>query len=190
MPFSERVSRLKSSLIREILAAAQRPEVMSFAGGLPAESMLPKVEWAEMPVTLGQYGMSEGEPALREVLAAEARALGIQCDASQILVVSGQATFTANEPVPPTAKLTVSLYSASAGDTPAGRLAKRTLFVKQPGQVPFRLDYAPAKVKSGERYLLSGRILLGGRPLYLTQEPVAVDLSNGGEVELPLQPVR
>ncbi|RMS80562.1 hypothetical protein CFBP6109_01325 [Pseudomonas syringae pv. cerasicola] len=36
MAFSERVSRLKSSLIREILAAAQRPQVMSFAGGLPA----------------------------------------------------------------------------------------------------------------------------------------------------------
>jgi DNA-binding transcriptional MocR family regulator len=89
MAFSERISRLKSSLIREILAAAQRPEVMSFAGGLPAESMLPKVEWAQMPVSMGQYGMSEGEPALREVLAAEARALGVACDASQVLIVSG-----------------------------------------------------------------------------------------------------
>ncbi|WP_440856295.1 PLP-dependent aminotransferase family protein [Pseudomonas syringae] len=89
MAFSERVSRLKSSLIREILAAAQRPEVMSFAGGLPAEAMLPKVEWADMPVALGQYGMSEGEPALREALAADARALGIECDASQVMVVSG-----------------------------------------------------------------------------------------------------
>ena len=89
MAFSERISRLKSSLIREILAAAQRPEVMSFAGGLPAEPMLPKVEWAEMPVSMGQYGMSEGEPALREAIAAEARSLGIQCDASQVLIVSG-----------------------------------------------------------------------------------------------------
>ncbi|WP_085631226.1 PLP-dependent aminotransferase family protein [Pseudomonas sp. R16(2017)] len=89
MAFSERVSRLKSSLIREILAAAQRPEVMSFAGGLPAEAMLPNVEWSDMPVTLGQYGMSEGEPALRERLAAEARALGLPCAASQVLVVSG-----------------------------------------------------------------------------------------------------
>jgi DNA-binding transcriptional MocR family regulator len=89
MAFSERVSRLKSSLIREILAAAQRPEVMSFAGGLPAEAMLPKVEWADMPVALGQYGMSEGEPELREALAAEARAIGLQCDASQVLIVSG-----------------------------------------------------------------------------------------------------
>ncbi|WP_236182463.1 MULTISPECIES: aminotransferase-like domain-containing protein [Pseudomonas] len=89
MAFSERVSRLKSSLIREILAAAQRPEVMSFAGGLPAEAMLPKVEWADMPLSLGQYGMSEGEPALREALAAEARALGLSCESSQVLVVSG-----------------------------------------------------------------------------------------------------
>ncbi|PCM47756.1 GntR family transcriptional regulator [Pseudomonas fluorescens] len=89
MAFSERVSRLKSSLIREILAAAQRPEVMSFAGGLPAEAMLPKVEWSDMPLALGQYGMSEGEPALREALAAEARALGLACEASQVLVVSG-----------------------------------------------------------------------------------------------------
>ncbi|UNG20609.1 PLP-dependent aminotransferase family protein [Stutzerimonas zhaodongensis] len=89
MAFSERVDRLKSSLIREILAAAQRPEVMSFAGGLPAESMLPQVEWAEMPASMGQYGMSEGEPALREAIAAEARAIGVSCSASQVLIVSG-----------------------------------------------------------------------------------------------------
>ncbi|WP_434560113.1 PLP-dependent aminotransferase family protein [Pseudomonas sp. R1-6] len=89
MAFSERVSRLKSSLIREILAAAQRPEVMSFAGGLPAEAMLPKVEWTAMPLSMGQYGMSEGEPALREALAAQARSLGLACEASQVLVVSG-----------------------------------------------------------------------------------------------------
>ncbi|MDP3847300.1 MAG: PLP-dependent aminotransferase family protein [Pseudomonas sp.] len=89
MAFSERVTRLKSSLIREILAAAQRPEVMSFAGGLPAEAMLPKVEWAEMPASMGQYGMSEGEPALREAIAFDARALGVPCDANQVLIVSG-----------------------------------------------------------------------------------------------------
>lgn len=89
MAFSERITRLKSSLIREILAAAQRPEVMSFAGGLPAEEMLPALDWAQMPTSMGQYGMSEGEPALREAIAAEARALGVPCTASQVLVVSG-----------------------------------------------------------------------------------------------------
>ncbi len=89
MAFSERVTRLKSSLIREILAAAQRPEVMSFAGGLPAESMLPALDWTGMPASMGQYGTSEGEPQLRELLAAEARALGLECQASQVLVLSG-----------------------------------------------------------------------------------------------------
>lgn len=89
MAFSERIARLKSSLIREILAAAQRPEVMSFAGGLPAEPMLPQVDWSAMPTSVGQYGMSEGEPALREAIAAEARALGVPCEASQVLIVSG-----------------------------------------------------------------------------------------------------
>lgn len=89
MPFSERVTRLKSSLIREILAAAQRPEMMSFAGGLPAETMLPHSEWSGMPRSIGQYGMSEGEPQLREALAAQARALGIPCEASQVMIVSG-----------------------------------------------------------------------------------------------------
>lgn len=89
MAFSERVTRLKSSLIREILAAAQCPEVMSFAGGLPAQAMLPALDWDDMPLTIGQYGMSEGEPHLRELLAAQARALGVPCQASQVLVVSG-----------------------------------------------------------------------------------------------------
>ncbi|MBV7562584.1 PLP-dependent aminotransferase family protein [Pseudomonas sp. sia0905] len=89
MAFSERISRLKSSLIREILAAAQRPDVMSFAGGLPAEEMLPVLDWSQMPASMGQYGMSEGEPALREAIAAEARLLGVSCEASQVLIVSG-----------------------------------------------------------------------------------------------------
>lgn len=89
MAFSERIARLKGSLIREILAAAQRPEVMSFAGGLPAEPMLPKVDWSAMPTSVSQYGMSEGEPELRELIAADARKLGINCDASQVLVTCG-----------------------------------------------------------------------------------------------------
>jgi DNA-binding transcriptional MocR family regulator len=42
--------------------------MMSFAGGLPAEAMLPKSEWSDMPRSIGQYGMSEGEPQLREAL--------------------------------------------------------------------------------------------------------------------------
>jgi len=42
-----------------------------------------------MPASLGQYGMIEGEPALREAIAEEARAIGVSCSASQVLIVSG-----------------------------------------------------------------------------------------------------
>jgi DNA-binding transcriptional MocR family regulator len=51
--------------------------------------MLPAVDWAAMPVSMGQYGMSEGEPELREAIAAEARQLGVDCQAAQVLIVSG-----------------------------------------------------------------------------------------------------
>lgn len=87
--FSERIERLMGSLIREILAAAQRPEVISFAGGLPAASCLPKLDFTGMPQSLAQYGTTEGEPELRELIAAQARKMGLDCTAQQVLVLSG-----------------------------------------------------------------------------------------------------
>ncbi len=87
--FSERTSRLTSSLVRDILAATQRPGMISFAGGLPAPQTLHLPDWDAVPVEALQYGPSEGEPALREAIAEQARALGIACDSSQVLVLSG-----------------------------------------------------------------------------------------------------
>ncbi|MBV8634533.1 MAG: PLP-dependent aminotransferase family protein [Burkholderiaceae bacterium] len=87
--FSERINRLSGSLIREILAAAQRPEVISFAGGLPAAEKLPAFDWSAAPQSLAQYGMSEGEPALRAKLAEHVSGLGLPCKPEQVLIVSG-----------------------------------------------------------------------------------------------------
>lgn len=87
--FAQRIQNLTSSIIREILAAAQKPGVISFAGGLPAADSFPEPDWSSLPERLRQYGMSEGEPELREAIAAEARTKGIRCDASQVLVLSG-----------------------------------------------------------------------------------------------------
>ena len=87
--FALRIQYLTSSIIREILAAAQKPGVISFAGGLPAAASFPEVDWSTLPESLKQYGMSEGEPELREAIAAEARAKGLKCEASQVLVLSG-----------------------------------------------------------------------------------------------------
>lgn len=87
--FSERVSRLDSSLIREILAITQRPDVISFAGGLPATDIMPPLDLADAPAELRQYGATEGEPWLREAIAAYATAEGRPCTAAQVLVLSG-----------------------------------------------------------------------------------------------------
>ena len=87
--FAQRIQYLTSSIIREILAAAQKPGVISFAGGLPAAASFPEVDWSTLPESFKQYGMSEGEPELREAIAAEARAKGLKCEASQVLVLSG-----------------------------------------------------------------------------------------------------
>jgi 2-aminoadipate transaminase len=87
--FSERVSRLTSSLVREILASAQRPGMISFAGGLPAPNAFPAFDWPSVPSSAAQYGMSEGEPELREAIATYVTAQGLPCTAEQILVVSG-----------------------------------------------------------------------------------------------------
>ncbi len=87
--FSERIDRLTSSLVRDILSATQQPGMISFAGGLPAPDELPVPDWSGIPASAAQYGPSEGEPALREAIAEHARRVGIDCEASQVLVVSG-----------------------------------------------------------------------------------------------------
>lgn len=87
--FSERIDRLTSSLVRDILSATQQPGMISFAGGLPAPDAMPTPDWSAVPAHALQYGPSEGEPVLREAIAARARELGVDCDASQVLVVSG-----------------------------------------------------------------------------------------------------
>ena len=71
--FSERANQLQSSFIREILKITQRPEIISFAGGLPSPETFPveqmktafdKVLSDNGKVAL-QYGPTDGYPPLR-----------------------------------------------------------------------------------------------------------------------------
>ncbi len=39
--FAQRAQRMKSSMIRELLKLAEKPEIISFAGGLPAPELFP-----------------------------------------------------------------------------------------------------------------------------------------------------
>lgn len=61
-PLSLDGQRLKRSMMRQLIAVTAQPDVISFAGGLPAPELLPVVEWAECTArTLAE----DGPPALQ-----------------------------------------------------------------------------------------------------------------------------
>jgi len=89
---------LRASDIREILKVTQQPEVISFAGGLPASELLPAVEMAELArdlllddgVRALQYAPTEGLRFLREAIADRLRGRwDLRRSADEVLVVSG-----------------------------------------------------------------------------------------------------
>jgi len=75
--FSERISTLQPSAIREILKVTQDPTVISFAAGNPAPESFPAAEMAEIAAEIFaneassalQYGVSEGYAPLRTLTA-------------------------------------------------------------------------------------------------------------------------
>ncbi len=86
--FSDRIDDLRPSPIRTVLGVVDRPGMVSFAGGLPATSMLPEWSGAVSPDLL-QYGASEGEPTLRREVAKRLRALGVDAPDHRVIILSG-----------------------------------------------------------------------------------------------------
>lgn len=96
--FARRMQSLKASDIRELLKLTSRPEVISFAGGLPAPELFPIAEvqqavarvLAEAGPAALQYSTSEGHAPLRTRIADRMRAtLGTSFTADDILVTTG-----------------------------------------------------------------------------------------------------
>ena len=95
--FSERARQLQSSVIREILKVTVRPEVISFAGGLPSPATFPvermraaydAVLSRQGKVAL-QYGPTDGYSPLREWIADSLSSGGARIAPEQVLMVSG-----------------------------------------------------------------------------------------------------
>lgn len=96
--FATRSSRMKASEIRELLKLLDRPDIISFAGGIPDPALFPDQEFkkAYADIFSGgavnaalQYSVSEGYKPLREWLAGEMGKLGIGCTAENVFIVSG-----------------------------------------------------------------------------------------------------
>ena len=96
--FAERMANVKASEIRELLALTAKPEIISFAGGLPAPELFPVEEMQaaidavmkEGGKSAMQYGTTEGAPRLREQIADRLLAKNnIRTDIKNILMTAG-----------------------------------------------------------------------------------------------------
>src|SRR5712671_6794575 len=94
---STRMSRVKASAIREILKVTERPDILSFAGGLPAPEAFPVAELARAHAEVFaregaaalQYSTTEGFGPLRAWVAERMRRRGLSASPEQVLVTSG-----------------------------------------------------------------------------------------------------
>lgn len=96
--FATRASRMRASEIRELLKLLDRPEIISFAGGIPDPALFPTEAFdaayrdifaAGQAASALQYSVSEGYLPLRQWLQSEMARLGIECGVDNIFITSG-----------------------------------------------------------------------------------------------------
>ena len=95
--FTQRAQALQSSAIREILKVTMRPEIISFAGGLPSPATFPvermRAAYDTVLARSGkvalQYGPSDGYAPLREWIADSLSVDGARILPEQVLMLSG-----------------------------------------------------------------------------------------------------
>lgn len=95
--FSQRAEQLQSSAIREILKVTARPEIISFAGGLPSPATFPvermraayETVLSKQGKVALQYGPTDGYAPLREWIADSLSTDGAKIVPEQVLMLSG-----------------------------------------------------------------------------------------------------
>ena len=96
--FADRMKNVKASDVREILKVTARPEIISFAGGLPAPELFPidpireasDAVLRESGRVALQYGPTEGLPRLREQIAERMlKKNAIHTDIDHIIMTAG-----------------------------------------------------------------------------------------------------
>ncbi|MGW0475812.1 aminotransferase-like domain-containing protein [Streptomyces coeruleorubidus] len=96
-PLAARARSVGGSPVQDILAVTARPEVINFAGGLPAPELFDaegiaaayRAVLAEEPARALQYSTTEGEPTLRAALADRTTARGLPTAPDDLLVTTG-----------------------------------------------------------------------------------------------------
>ncbi len=95
--YAQRTQRMTSSAIRELLKLTSRPDIISFAGGLPAPELFPIEEFraaadrvlARQGRQALQYSTTEGYLPLREMIVRHMARYGIIVDPDNVLITTG-----------------------------------------------------------------------------------------------------
>ncbi len=95
--YAHRTQKMGSSVIRELLKFTEQPDIISFAGGLPAPEVFPLKEFQEAcnqvltdhgPQAL-QYSTTEGHLPLREMIARHNARYSVRVTSDNIMITSG-----------------------------------------------------------------------------------------------------
>ncbi len=95
--YAFRTQQMSSSVIRELLKLTEQPEIISFAGGLPAPEVFPLERFREASNTVLenfgpqslQYSTTEGHRPLREMIARHISRFSSEVSADNVLITSG-----------------------------------------------------------------------------------------------------
>jgi 2-aminoadipate transaminase len=95
--YAQRMKGMQSSVVREILKVTSQPDIISFAGGMPAPELFPlkEVEEAcvkvlrEQGTSALQYSISEGYVPLREFIVQKMSRYGIVASVDNVLITTG-----------------------------------------------------------------------------------------------------
>lgn len=95
--YALRTISMKGSAIRELLKITQMPDVISFAGGMPAPEIFPVEEFKQACIRVLdeqgsealQYGTTDGYLPLREMISRHTNQYGIKVTADNIMITNG-----------------------------------------------------------------------------------------------------
>ncbi|WP_320020210.1 PLP-dependent aminotransferase family protein [Labilibaculum manganireducens] len=93
---SDSAKSMKRSVIRELLKLTQKPEIISFAGGLPAPNTFPIEELKQISNEVLeedgdaalQYGATEGDTKLREILTERYQKQGLSISSDNLVILT------------------------------------------------------------------------------------------------------
>jgi 2-aminoadipate transaminase len=95
--YAARVHVMRSSAARDLMSTASRPDVISFAGGMPAEESLDRLAFEEAVARVAknsagrafQYGPTEGFYEVRELVCQLMRRAGLNAHPDEVIITAG-----------------------------------------------------------------------------------------------------